>query len=131
MQAIGKGHFSDVHMGILSLPTGKIPVAVKATKRKTGSINEEESEDIHKRQRQALRDELSIFAHLQSSSTAGHENVLKLLGAITTFKTDFCLLTEYCECGSLDRFLQAKWKNGDFEDELVFEENGDEQMWKV
>uniref|UniRef100_A0A914UKB2 Protein kinase domain-containing protein n=1 Tax=Plectus sambesii TaxID=2011161 RepID=A0A914UKB2_9BILA len=35
------------------------------------------------------------------------------------------------ECGSLDRFLQEKWKNGDFEDELVFEENGNEQMWEI
>uniref|UniRef100_A0A914WLY5 Protein kinase domain-containing protein n=1 Tax=Plectus sambesii TaxID=2011161 RepID=A0A914WLY5_9BILA len=131
IKAIGKGHFSDVHMGILSLSTGKIPVAVKATKRKTGSVNEEESEDILKRQRQALRDELSIFAHLQSSSTGGHENVLKLLGAITTIKTDFCLLTEYCECGSMDRFLQEKWKNGDFEDELVVEGSENEQIWKV
>uniref|UniRef100_A0A914X042 Protein kinase domain-containing protein n=1 Tax=Plectus sambesii TaxID=2011161 RepID=A0A914X042_9BILA len=93
-------------------------------------MNAAESAVILKRQRQALRDELSIFAHLQSSSTGGHENVLKLLGAITTIKTDFSLLTEYCECGSMDRFLQEKWKNGKFEDELVFDGNEKEQVWK-
>uniref|UniRef100_A0A914WGS6 Protein kinase domain-containing protein n=1 Tax=Plectus sambesii TaxID=2011161 RepID=A0A914WGS6_9BILA len=94
-------------------------------------MNAAESAAILKRQRQAIKDELSIFAHLQSSSTGGHENVLKLLGAITTIKTDFCLLTEYCECGSMDRFLQTKWKNGAFEDELVFEESDSEQVWKI
>uniref|UniRef100_A0A914WE36 Protein kinase domain-containing protein n=1 Tax=Plectus sambesii TaxID=2011161 RepID=A0A914WE36_9BILA len=131
IQVIGKGYFSDVHMGMLSLLTGKVPVAVKKPQMETGAMNAAESAAILKRQRQALKDELSIFAHLQSSSTGGHENVLKLLGAITTIKTDFCLLTEYCECGSMDRFLQAKWKNKAFENELVFEENGNEQVWKI
>uniref|UniRef100_A0A914VZJ9 Protein kinase domain-containing protein n=1 Tax=Plectus sambesii TaxID=2011161 RepID=A0A914VZJ9_9BILA len=131
MQSIGKGYFSDVYMGIITLPNESIPVAVKKPQKDTGSMNVLDGEAILRRQRQALRDELSIFAHLQSSSTGGHENVLKLLGAITTIKTDFCLLTEYCERGSLDRFLQAKWKNGAFEDELVFEDNENEQVWKI
>uniref|UniRef100_A0A914VMR0 Protein kinase domain-containing protein n=1 Tax=Plectus sambesii TaxID=2011161 RepID=A0A914VMR0_9BILA len=131
IQAIGEGYYSDVHMGMLSSPTAEIPVAVKTTKTKTGAMNAEESEDIRKRQRQALREELGIFEHLQSSSVGGHENVLKLLGAMTTIRTEFCLLTEYCECGSMDRFLQAKWKNGHFVDELVIEANGNEQVWKV
>uniref|UniRef100_A0A914XCQ5 Protein kinase domain-containing protein n=1 Tax=Plectus sambesii TaxID=2011161 RepID=A0A914XCQ5_9BILA len=130
IQAIGNGYFSDVYMGMLSLPTGKVPVAVKKPQTDTGAMNAVQSEAILKRQRQALRDELSIFAHLQSSSTEGHENVLKLLGAITIIKTDFSLLTEYCECGSMDRFLQKKWENGNFEDELVFETNENEQVWK-
>uniref|UniRef100_A0A914X1Z4 Protein kinase domain-containing protein n=1 Tax=Plectus sambesii TaxID=2011161 RepID=A0A914X1Z4_9BILA len=131
IKVIREGYYSDVHIGMLSLPIGNIPVAVKAAKTKTGAKNWEESEDIRKRQRQALRDELSIFAHLQSSTAGGHENVLKLLGATTTIRTDFCLMTEYCECGSMDRFLQAKWKNGHFEDELVFEANENKIVWKV
>uniref|UniRef100_A0A914WDP8 Protein kinase domain-containing protein n=1 Tax=Plectus sambesii TaxID=2011161 RepID=A0A914WDP8_9BILA len=131
LKPIGKGYFSDVHMGMLSLPNKDIPVAVKTTQMKTGSMNAEESEDVLRRQRQALRDELDIFAHLQSSAVGGHENVLKLLGAITTIKTDFSLLTEYCECGSMDSFLQAKWKNGDFVDELIFEANENEKVWKI
>uniref|UniRef100_A0A914VLT6 Protein kinase domain-containing protein n=1 Tax=Plectus sambesii TaxID=2011161 RepID=A0A914VLT6_9BILA len=131
VEVIGKGYFSDVHMGMLSLPTGKVPVAVKKPQTETRAMNAAESAAILKRQRQALKDELSIFAHLQSSSTGGHENVLKLLGAITTIRSNFCLLTEYCECGSMDRFLQTKWKNGAFEDELVFEENDSEQVWKI
>ena len=118
-------------MGILSLPNESITVAVKTPQTKTGSMNAAESEDILKRQRQALRDELSIFAHLQSSSAGGNENVLKLRGAITTIRTDFSLLTEYCERGSLDRFLQEKWKNGDFEDEVVFDGNANGRVWKV
>uniref|UniRef100_A0A914W8R5 Protein kinase domain-containing protein n=1 Tax=Plectus sambesii TaxID=2011161 RepID=A0A914W8R5_9BILA len=130
IKAIGKGYFSDVHVGMLSMPTQSIAVAVKTSQMKTGAMNAEESEDILRRQRQALKDELSIFAHLQSSSVGGHENVLKLLGAITTVKTSFCILTEYCECGSLDSFLQAKWKNGAFEDELVFDANENEKVWK-
>uniref|UniRef100_A0A914W6V5 Protein kinase domain-containing protein n=1 Tax=Plectus sambesii TaxID=2011161 RepID=A0A914W6V5_9BILA len=130
-KAIGKGHFSDFHLGMMSSQTGEIPVAVKRPTFKTGSMDAVESEATLKRQRQALRVELSIFAHLQSSSAGGHENVLKLMGAITILKTDFCLLTEYCECGSMDRFLQAKWKNGDFEDELIFEENGNKEVWKI
>uniref|UniRef100_A0A914VAD9 Protein kinase domain-containing protein n=1 Tax=Plectus sambesii TaxID=2011161 RepID=A0A914VAD9_9BILA len=131
IKAIGRGHFSDVHMGILSLLTKRIPVAVKTTHMRTYSMNAVESEDILGRQREMLRDELRMFAHLQSSSAGGHENILKLLGAITTIETDFCLVTEYCECGSLDCFLQAKWKNGDFEDELVFEGNENEKVWKI
>uniref|UniRef100_A0A914W123 Protein kinase domain-containing protein n=1 Tax=Plectus sambesii TaxID=2011161 RepID=A0A914W123_9BILA len=31
----------------------------------------------------------------------------------------------------MDRFLQEKWKNGDFEDELVFEGSENEQIWKI
>uniref|UniRef100_A0A914W1K8 Protein kinase domain-containing protein n=1 Tax=Plectus sambesii TaxID=2011161 RepID=A0A914W1K8_9BILA len=131
IEFIGKGYFSDVHMGMLSLPAGKVPVAVKKSQMDTGSMNAVESAATLERQRQALKDELSIFAHLQSSSTGGHENVLKLLGAITTIRTDFCLLTEYCECGSMDRFLQEKWKNGDFEDELVFDTNVNKKVWKI
>uniref|UniRef100_A0A914W6F3 Uncharacterized protein n=1 Tax=Plectus sambesii TaxID=2011161 RepID=A0A914W6F3_9BILA len=131
IQALGEGHYGDVHMGMLSLPIGNIPVAVKTTKRKTGAINAEESEDIRKRQREALRDELSIFAYIQSSSEGGHENVLKLLGAITTIRADFSLLTEYCECGSMESFLHAKLKDDHFVDELVIEANGSEQIWKI
>uniref|UniRef100_A0A914WL29 Protein kinase domain-containing protein n=1 Tax=Plectus sambesii TaxID=2011161 RepID=A0A914WL29_9BILA len=131
IQAIGEGYYSDVHMGILSLLTAKITVAVKTTKTKTGAMNAEESEGIRKRQRQALREELRIFEHLQSSSAGGHDNVLKLLGAITIIRADFCLMTEYCECGSMDSFLQAKWRNGHFVDELVIEANEYEQVWKI
>uniref|UniRef100_A0A914VH99 Protein kinase domain-containing protein n=1 Tax=Plectus sambesii TaxID=2011161 RepID=A0A914VH99_9BILA len=131
IQVIGKGHYSDVYMGILSLPNESIPVAVKRQQKETSAMNAAESAAILKRQRQALKDELSIFAHLQSSSAGGHENVLKLLGAITTIKTDFCLLTEYCEYGSMDRFLQTKWENRDFKDELVFDGNENKQVWKI
>uniref|UniRef100_A0A914WQX1 Protein kinase domain-containing protein n=1 Tax=Plectus sambesii TaxID=2011161 RepID=A0A914WQX1_9BILA len=55
-KAIGEGYYSDVHMGLLSLPIGNIPVAVKTAKTKTGAMNAEESEDIRKRQRQILCD---------------------------------------------------------------------------
>uniref|UniRef100_A0A914W0K7 Protein kinase domain-containing protein n=1 Tax=Plectus sambesii TaxID=2011161 RepID=A0A914W0K7_9BILA len=131
IQAIGNGYFSDVHMGMLSLPTGNVPVAVKRPQMETGAMNAAESAAILERQIQALREELSIFADLQSSSTGGHENVLKLLGAITTIRAEFSLLTEYCECGSMDRFLQKKWENDNFEDELVFEANENEPVWKI
>uniref|UniRef100_A0A914WT89 Protein kinase domain-containing protein n=1 Tax=Plectus sambesii TaxID=2011161 RepID=A0A914WT89_9BILA len=134
IKAVGKGHFSDVHIGILSLSTKNITVAVKSVKTsqmKKESTNTMESEQSCKHQRKALRNELKIFTHLQSSSAGGHENVLKLLGAITTIRTDFSLLTEYCENGSMDCFLQEKKKNGDFEDELVFEGYVNKQVWKI
>uniref|UniRef100_A0A914WLQ4 Uncharacterized protein n=1 Tax=Plectus sambesii TaxID=2011161 RepID=A0A914WLQ4_9BILA len=58
IQAIGNGYFSDVHMGMLSLPTGNVPVAVKRPQMETGAMNAAESAAILERQIQALKEEL-------------------------------------------------------------------------
>uniref|UniRef100_A0A914UI41 Protein kinase domain-containing protein n=1 Tax=Plectus sambesii TaxID=2011161 RepID=A0A914UI41_9BILA len=131
IKLINRGYYSDIHMGMLSLSSGSVTVAVKMPQLYTDTINATEREDTLRRQRRALRDELNIFVHLQSSSAGGHENVLKLIGAITTIKNDFCLLTEYCDRGSMDCFLQTKRGNSKFEDELIYETNRSGEVWKV
>lgn len=128
-QQLGKGHFGDVALGILSGPNGCALVAVKTPKHHSGSGDQ-------KWQRQLLRDEMKIMAYLQERLPNGHENVLKLVGAITSSSEHFCILTEYCEWGSLNKFLQNTIENKRFEDEIVLEEsdnNGQSvnQMYKV
>ena len=115
------------------MPIGKVPVAVKMPKSNTGLGNgkaKKRQEKIIKCQRQLMREEMAIMIHLQKES-GGHPNVLKLIGAITTIRADFCILTEYCEWGSMDQFLRRKIKNGEFLDEIIKEENGTSQIWKV
>jgi serine/threonine protein kinase len=130
----GRGNFSDVHVGILSLPIGKIPVAVKTPKCSIVKPNNRKAwkkeETDRRRQRKLLRDELAIMIRLQVKS-GGHDNLLKLIGAITKSRTDFCILIEYCELGSVDRFLQEKFKNSEFIDEIICEENSSEQFFMV
>jgi serine/threonine protein kinase len=128
-QLLGQGYFGDVFMGTLSLPVGILPVAVKMAKTNTRAINEAEREEMLRLQRNALRDELYIFAHIQAKP-GGHKNVLKLVGAITTLKTDFCLMTEFCERGSMDNFLKNIYKENKFENELL-DAKESSQMWKV
>ncbi len=106
-------------MGTLSSSIGKQIVAVKMPKISDKSSNLVASEN--RNQRRVLRSELKIMTYLQSVS-GGHENVLRLVGAITTSRADFCVLTEYCEWGSLDQFLKKKFNNGDFENEIIYEE---------
>jgi serine/threonine protein kinase len=119
---------------MLTQPNGKIPVAVKMAKYSSSiSLNRQERakrEQLLRRQRKLLRDELNIMAHLQAL-TGGHENVLKLVGAITTIRADFCVLTEYCEWGSAEHFLRNKFLNGDFENEIIVAEITNEEIWKV
>ncbi len=54
-------------------------------------------------QRRILHDEFCTMASLPD-----HPNIVKLLGAITTIPNRYCLVMEYCEKGSLDKFLQNK-----------------------
>lgn len=130
-QHLGRGYYSDVYVGMLSLPIGEMPVAVKTLQKRTSAVNARKHNSILRLQRRALKDELQIFAHLQSNSIDEHENVLKLIGVVTAAKADFCLLTEYCELGSMDHFLQRKWTNDEFEDELVFKGSKHKFIWKV
>uniref|UniRef100_A0A914VHM1 Protein kinase domain-containing protein n=1 Tax=Plectus sambesii TaxID=2011161 RepID=A0A914VHM1_9BILA len=124
LQILGSGHFGDVHLGILNLNGAKTPVAVKKTKQ-LASIQQtkvkkspEECSKIWQMERDSLRDELKIMAHI-----GFHSNVVRLIGAITTSKDDFCLVSEYCEYGSLDTFLQNKMDLGLFMNEIVTEDD--------
>ena len=63
----------------------------------------------------SLRKEIEVMAHV-----GAHPYVLRLLGAITTKDlADFCVVTEYCEFGSLDEFLKQKSSRKLFIDEIV------------
>lgn len=87
-------------------------VAVKTPKRESDS-NERQM------QRDLLRDEMKILAYLQEILPDGHENVLKLIGANTSSIDHFCILTDYCEWGSLDNFLRNKTDNDQYVNEIV------------
>ncbi len=99
-----------------------MPVAIKTTKSvskspmSTSSITscEQLAEDEQRLQRDSIRDEIKIM-----TAVGGHPNVLQLLGACTVLEVNFCLITEYCENGSLDSFLRSKFDNEKFIDEIV------------
>jgi hypothetical protein len=136
-QKLGQGCFGDVYLGTFTQPIGIVPVAVKTPKNFVSSSHANSIKEKKKirLQRKLLRDELKIMAHIQDS-LGGHANVLRLVGAITTSKEDFCILTEYCEWGSLDHFLRNKYNSDDFENELLFEKNQNdtadsEEIWRV
>jgi serine/threonine protein kinase len=80
LQILGTGHFGDVYMGILKKNCAQIPVAVKKTKllvniQKTGGKTLKECEKLWHLERDSLRDELKIMAHIGI-----HPNVVQLLG---------------------------------------------------
>jgi serine/threonine protein kinase len=109
-------------------------VAVKTPKKRDKtSENDYEHEKILQQQRESLIDELKIMYYI-----GHHDNVLQLIGALTKCKDNFCIITEYCEFGSLDIFLKTKIEKGLYCDEIVkkFEEKEnniacDATHWKV
>jgi serine/threonine protein kinase len=67
------------------------------------------------RQMHSLRKEIETLAHMGE-----HPYVLRLIGAVTTRDiADFCIVTEYCEFGSLDKFLVQKSSRNQFENEII------------
>uniref|UniRef100_A0A914VWP2 Protein kinase domain-containing protein n=1 Tax=Plectus sambesii TaxID=2011161 RepID=A0A914VWP2_9BILA len=123
LQTLGSGHYGDVYLGILKQNGAKIPVAVKKTKQLANIQHmelksPEECDKIWQMERDSLRDELKIMGHI-----GNHSNVVRLLGAITTSRDDYCIVTEYCEYGSLDTFLQNKMDLGLFINEIVTEDS--------
>ncbi len=120
---MGHGNFGEVYLGVLQQNETFSPIAVKKTKINTKDVQQDQQQKMRS-QREALRNELNIM-----KCTNGHPNVLKLIGAITTNKDNFCVITEYCEFGSLDVFLQRKWRSGLFCDELIV--IGDEESTEL
>lgn len=97
-----------MQLGTLSGTHGDVPVAIKTPK-----------DDDDELQKELLIEEMKIMAYLQEGFP--HENVLKMIGCVTN-KEHFCLLTEYCELGSLDKFLRKTIYSNKFEHEIVYEE---------
>lgn len=129
LQRLGNGEFGEVHLGTWSGPNGSMPVAIKRPKSDSKSYDQEVQRDL-------LSDEMKIMAYLQEILPNGHENILRLVGAVTKNKEHFCILTEYCEWGSLDNFLRRKIENEKYVDELIpeYSDNSMEstrQIYKV
>ncbi len=110
-----------------------LPVAVKTVKIEPDDdeINDDESsKSIAKQQIDALRIELNTMAYIQLLNERAHPNLVRLIGATTTNKNELYLMTEYCEYGSLETYLQEKYKNKLFIDQIV-QNNQEKMIWKV
>lgn len=70
--------------------------------------------DELKSERKSIRDEIKILMYIGK-----HENILELKGALTMKKDHFWMALEYCELGSLEKFLRDKRKHQQFIDEIV------------
>jgi serine/threonine protein kinase len=90
--------------------------------------------EVNIEQLDALRVELNTMAYIQRLQEKPHPNLIRLIGTTTTINQQFCLMTEYCEYGSLDCYLQDKYNSNQFINEIV--SNGSETpegkvIWKV
>lgn len=71
------------------------------------------------------------------ASIGPHPNILQFIGAITRITDDFSIITEYCEYGSLEKFLSDKEKQNKFINEYTVHNNDgymlaiSEFSWKV
>jgi serine/threonine protein kinase len=116
-----------VHLGLLRESDGKqVTVAVKKTKLSTDpGLSTTQRADQFRQGHLTLQRELSIMLLIGS-----HPNVLGLKGAITD-RNDFCVVTEYCEYGSLDKFLSDKEKEGKFVSEYTITSSDGYQLTKL
>jgi serine/threonine protein kinase len=123
---LGSGNYGNVYYGTVQCKWKKrlIPVAVKMIKCDTSSDNVgEANEEQAKQQVDSLRAELNILAYIHCRNTRPHPNIIRLIGAITKDDNEFYLMTEYCEYGSLDRFLNDKYRNNLFVNEFAGDES--------
>jgi serine/threonine protein kinase len=114
LQCLGVGHYGEVWLGYLLSESGNDQETVAIKMPKQFCILTEDGEDELKSERKSIRNELNILLHIGK-----HENVLELKGAVTLMKDHFWMALEYCELGSLDKFLAGKKKNQLFVDEIV------------
>uniref|UniRef100_A0A914WNL6 Protein kinase domain-containing protein n=1 Tax=Plectus sambesii TaxID=2011161 RepID=A0A914WNL6_9BILA len=117
---LGTGHFGDVHRALLRESDGKqIMVAVKKLKVSTDvDLSPQQRAEEYLQHLKSLQCETKIM-----SSIGTHPNVLRLIGAVTKNRDDFCIITEYCEYGSLEKFLTDKEKQEKFINEYVVSSN--------
>uniref|UniRef100_A0A914V9R7 Protein kinase domain-containing protein n=1 Tax=Plectus sambesii TaxID=2011161 RepID=A0A914V9R7_9BILA len=100
---LGEGFYGVVYAAKLKDENGrKIKVAVKEAK-KNKSI-----------QVKAIQDEITLLADIGE-----HEYILQLIGAVTTDAANICMITEFCEFGSLDNFLKKKKETKQFISEII------------
>ncbi len=112
------------------------PVAVKVIKQNANSDDSNETEDEEsrkesiKQQNEALNVELNILSYIQQQNDSQHPNLIQLIGTTEIYKHQRCIMTEYCEYGSLETFLQKKFKNNQFISEIVSNEE-ENVVWRV
>jgi serine/threonine protein kinase len=123
-QLLGSGRFGDVYRGTLAVTIdnnrSEITVAIKTPNSRESfrakEMSEEEIDKILLDERYSLREELTVMTQIGE-----HSNVLKLLGAATNSEENFCIVTEYCQLGSLDEFLREKNEQDLFVSEICSE----------
>jgi serine/threonine protein kinase len=55
---------------------------------------------------------------MQRLNEREHSNIVHLIGTMTTNEDDIYLMYEYCELGILERYLQEKYQNNKFYDQI-------------
>jgi serine/threonine protein kinase len=124
---LGCGHYGKVYYGTVRCKkTGRLlPVAVKVAKFETNQSDDDEEEINNRRkttiecQIEALRIELNILAYIQCLNERQHPNIVRLIGTTTDEYNQLYIMTEYCEYGNLECYVQQKYKNRQFIDEIV------------
>ena len=114
LQCLGEGHYGEVWLGCLQNESGNDEETVAIKMPKQLCMLTEDGEDELKSERKSIRNELNVLLYIGK-----HENVLELKGAVTLMKDHFWMALEYCELGSLDKFLADKKKNQLFLNEIV------------
>uniref|UniRef100_A0A914WCC8 Protein kinase domain-containing protein n=1 Tax=Plectus sambesii TaxID=2011161 RepID=A0A914WCC8_9BILA len=100
-EVLGDGHFGKAYLGrMLNKSNNIILVAVKTLHVAQGQANVQ----LLQQQRDAVEEEIKLMARLATK----HQNVLQLIGSLTTAENMLCLVTEYCEYRSLDHFLGTR-----------------------
>lgn len=119
---LGFGHFGKVYYGTVrcNITNRLLPVAVKVAKLTNTSSNDESLNEAIALQIEAMQSELNVLAYIQRLDGPVHPNIIRLIGTTTTIENQFCLIMEYCEYGSLDKYLQRIYKNGHFINEIVY-----------
>jgi serine/threonine protein kinase len=107
-----------VYFGIVRT-TRILPVAVKMIK--VIERADESRKSAIELQAESLQRELDMLANIRGLHERQHPNLLQLIGASTTSDHQLCIVTEYCECGSLGEYLKEKLKNDQFINEIVFD----------
>uniref|UniRef100_A0A914VB91 receptor protein-tyrosine kinase n=1 Tax=Plectus sambesii TaxID=2011161 RepID=A0A914VB91_9BILA len=107
---LGEGHYGEVWLGCLVSNSGYVKETVAIKMPRSVDL----ADDELKSERKAIRDELKILMHIGK-----HENILELKGALTKKKDHFWMALEYCELGSLEKYLREKRKQLHFIDEIV------------
>jgi serine/threonine protein kinase len=92
------------------------------------------SKELFLKRIKTLESELNILTYIQRLNEPAHPNIIRLIGATTTIKTnknEFYLVTEYCEYGSVESYVQKKYRNQLFFNEIDCNNADSNFAWKV